>query len=156
MTDTAPVLTLWYAISTHTPLAGRDVTGLALALGFTTFLLTRPSRDVTSLSFSDISKHGFLLTRPSRDVTARSWRLWPTPRFLLTRPSRDVTKYSLFQSRQEIFLLTRPSRDVTYTCQANLMHIRISTHTPLAGRDYTEEQIQELVLNFYSHAPRGT
>ena len=35
----------------------------------------------------------FLLTRPSRDVTGTSRQVWLTkPEFLLTRPSRDVTR----------------------------------------------------------------
>ena len=33
------------------------------------------------------------------------------------------------------FLLTRPLRDVTCTGQQCVVHVGISTHTPLAGRD---------------------
>ena len=35
----------------------------------------------------------------------------------------------------ETFLLTRPSRDVTEMNRAAVIVTRISTHTPLAGRD---------------------
>ena len=33
---------------------------------------------------------------------------------------------------------------------------KISTHTPLAGRDITANQYVKMLINFYSHAPRGT
>ncbi len=55
-------------------------------------------------------------------------------RFLLTRPSRDVTANGAGLQGALTFLLTRPSRDVT---------IKMI-------------ELFETVLNFYSHAPRGT
>ncbi len=56
-------------ISTHTPLAGRDWNPIPVKGYFESFLLTRPSRDVTCSG--GVLTHGckFLLTRPSRDVT---------------------------------------------------------------------------------------
>ena len=79
----------------------------------TTFLLTRPSRDVTDNRFIDAAYHAFLLTRPSRDVTNVVFRI-------------DVFR---------LFLLTRPSRDVTISHRQGTAGIAISTHTSLAGRD---------------------
>ena len=32
----------------------------------------------------------------------------------------------------------------------------ISTHTPLAGRDYINKPLVQVNRDFYSHAPRGT
>ena len=77
-----------------------------------------------------------------------------------------------------IFLLTRPSRDVTKGLTGDVAAIRISTHTPLAGRDAAwlkELKTRRFLLtrpsrdvtaggggaggaggDFYSHAPRGT
>ena len=56
---------------------------------------------------------------------------------LLTRPLRDVTD-SLIVSLTCLttFLLTRPLRDVTNPGKIDCMLLTISTHTPLAGRDY--------------------
>ena len=144
-----------------------------------TFLLTRPSRDVTKSDWSKIIVISFLLTRPSRDVTR-----CPDAhghigfRFLLTRPSRDVTARGRCCDRNHGFLLTRPSRDVTHRSGPFLwmLHISthtslagrdpdfcgpggwnsISTHTSLAGRDILTEMITSLLNDFYSHVPRGT
>ena len=78
-------------ISTHTPLAGRDVmTG---------------GREPT--------KDEFLLTRPSRGVTKMLVNIVQNQRFLLTRPSRGVTNYYVMTLGSSVFLLTRPSRGVT-------------------------------------------
>ena len=32
----------------------------------------------------------------------------------------------------------------------------ISTHTPLAGRDIIQQDDVPIIVDFYSHAPRGT
>ena len=53
------------------------------------------------------------------------------------------------------FLLTRPSRGATTSLLPRRRRTRISTHTPLAGRDLTEEGMLKLDAHFYSHAPRG-
>ncbi len=99
----------------------------------------------------------FLLTRPSRDVT----RGIPVVasgehQFLLTRPSRDVTQSIENRNCRCEFLLTRPSRDVTTPYVYPITVGRISTHTPLAGRDPVLQERMQKLLHFYSHAPRGT
>ena len=145
-------------ISTHTPLTGRDFLHhrcfvpdknfyshapygtwrifFRVLESRPIFLLTRPLRDVTSLSRQsginfEISTHTpltgrdissslifsialkFLLTRPLRDVTSSSFHALFNNAFLLTRPLRDVTPLFKFNSIFSIFLLTRPLRDVT-------------------------------------------
>ena len=121
-------------ISTHTPLAGRDVTVFPQSHWHNQFLLTRPSRDVTNALQQVMVDLQFLLTRPSRDVTGRSRTGIIKLPFLLTRPSRDVTK-----------------------CSGKWVHQKqISTHTPLAGRDILAGVMVYQVSDFYSHAPRGT
>ena len=55
-------------ISTHTSLAGRDHATNAIII-LVSFLLTRPSRDVTPEFAVLVHPAEFLLTRPSRDVT---------------------------------------------------------------------------------------
>ena len=54
------------------------------------------------------------------------------------------------------FLLTRPLRDVTYLTGISQYTVYISTHTPLAGRDYLTLSGTDNFLDFYSHAPCGT
>ena len=78
----------------------------------------------------------FLLTRPLRDVTGSD----PGGNMcafisLLTRPLRDVTTAFLEIPQKHKFLLTRPLRDVTMEERRLKLEERISTHTPLAGRD---------------------
>ena len=48
MTDINSILSLISTISTHTSLAGRDTLDLGIDISGSEFLLTRPSRDVTS------------------------------------------------------------------------------------------------------------
>ena len=59
-------------ISTHTPLAGRDVHTYVVGWVRFRFLLTRPLRDVTITRSQRIHRHQFLLTRPLRDVTVEA------------------------------------------------------------------------------------
>ena len=101
-----------------------------------TFLLTRPSRDVT-YSLSDagnptgISTHTPLAGRDFIHIL----RPLPDIRFLLTRPSRDVTGLYMETSS---FLLISTHTPLAGRDRALTAHWRspyISTHTPLAGRD---------------------
>ena len=122
-----------------------------------TFLLTRPSRDMTARDISRARMAGvFLLTRPSRDVTTRGRECGAGIRFLLTRPSRDVTKNFYCDQTVRAFLLTRPSRDVTIVREWRFGRAEISTHTSLAGRDKHDTDIRGISGDFYSHVPRGT
>ena len=56
-------------------------------------------------------------------------------RFLLTRPLRDVTSTIVVKHWKLQFLLTRPLRDVTRDDVWYTLRTKISTHTPLTGRD---------------------
>ena len=76
--------------------------------------------------------------------------------FLLTRPSRDVT-YSRQCCELDAYISTHTSlagRDLRGTC--GNMCSAISTHTSLAGRDWTCFRDIMVVVDFYSHVPRGT
>ena len=117
-------------ISTHTPLAGRDSKRLC---GFTISSISTH----TPLAGRDCDTRSkaarwleFLLTRPLRDVTGNIREQTPPTQFLLTRPLRDVTRYN----------------DAIYKCQ------RISTHTPLAGRDRMLKKL-EIILVISTHTP---
>ena len=144
-----------------------------------TFLLTRPSRDVTLMQQKRMMPLRFLLTRPSRDVTTQYLFLAIFRKFLLTRPSRDVTFTCECLNITCGFLLTRPSRDVTNSGYLDTLDEYISTHTSLAGRDSRRWHPENCMWisthtslagrdsgslrfsvscdrNFYSHVPRGT
>ena len=100
-------------ISTHTPLAGRDIVVLYSLQPVKKFLLTRPSRDVTILYLLKSCAYKFLLTRPSRDVTDIIPYYPRASKFLLTRPSRDVTGGRCISFEIWQFLLTRAARGVS-------------------------------------------
>ena len=145
------------AISTHTPLAGRDSGSAAYAGRCRKFLLTRPSRDVTRKGQKQVTKKLISTHTPlaGRDsiallIIALTSISTHTPLagrdFMITGivitikisthtplAGRDVRSI-MYRDRITQFLLTRPSRDVTVRPQVHLL-----------GR-----------LNFYSHAPRGT
>ena len=143
-------------ISTHTPLAGRD---------------NYTQRGNYCLTY--FYSHAPRGARPKR---MQIYRLYI--RFLLTRPSRGATRTAGAEDRLLRFLLTRPSRGATMLF-SGLRHSqchfyshaprgarrgpengqpqkkKISTHTPLAGRDETRMEIWKQNWHFYSHAPRG-
>ena len=124
-----------YKISTHTPLARRDLPLLAFPschpyfyshasceawhrfassriVNFT-FLLTRLLRGVTQNTGTADAKNWFLLTRLLRGVTwSTSMRLL-SKKFLLTRLLRGVTKKQKMPKKRKRFLLTRLLRGVT-------------------------------------------
>ena len=124
-------------ISTHTSLAGRDIISCGEQYHLSIFLLTRPSRDVTSADKTGGTAKKFLLTRPSRDVTkfASLKSVWHNISTHTSLAGRDLSVFrDLLLSIT--FLLTRPSRDVTRIPFFPVADFRaISTHTSLAGRD---------------------
>ena len=195
------VVALLALISTHTPLAGRDVffliflsvsphfyshapCGARLAVESPVslprgFLLTRPLRGATQLGRYCAGFGKFLLTRPLRGATCQDGRQerWIIL-FLLTRPLRGATGTFGFDITLYIeFLLTRPLRGATGPDRHGNNRSRISTHTPLAGRDiYVNDDGSATIIsthtplagrdvvwscktlqnnNFYSHAPCG-
>ena len=79
-----------FHISTHTPLAGRDLRKLQYSR-ILLFQLTRPSRGVTEGNGGQQAAGGFQLTRPSRGVTKNRIKGAGDGGFQLTRPSRGVT-----------------------------------------------------------------
>ena len=108
--------------------------GISVPVGV--FLLTRPSRDVTCGCFIFRFRIiGFLLTRPSRDVTFMLGFLTWARKFLLTRPSRDVTALLLVAAYWTLISTHTPLAGRDYSTAPEKFRDRISTHTPLAGRD---------------------
>ena len=119
-------------ISTHTPLARRDLC--------TSY----------SLKFIDISTHTPLARRDS----AGSKPLPATALFLLTRLLRGVTKPMVLFAFGFSFLLTRLLRGVTLDPYISGIWSNISTHTPLARRDAAPCLSAHFARYFYSHASR--
>ena len=144
-------------ISTHTPLARRDLEK-CVELRRAEFLLTRPMRGATYYSgaarnvpenfYSHASceaRHAsltlfffpntFLLTRPMRGATADHTNEYAADRFLLTRPMRGATCTHLQHKMGKYFYSHAPCG----ARQTRSMTVKgddgISTHTPHAGRD---------------------
>ena len=79
----------------------------------------------------------------------------PLLRFQLTRPMRGATDVCSQRSASTGFQLTRPMRGATYR-QCNLyVKIRISTHTPHAGRDLVEYCLIQAGVPISTHTPHA-
>ena len=74
-------------------------------------------------------------------------------RFLLTRPLRGATHTRQNISINRKFLLTRPLRGATEIAVQICSSLMISTHTPLAGRDDTEDYTFNLKRHISTHTP---
>ena len=114
--DVTWIIPLWdgrCAISTHTPLAGRDskVFGYFRINNISTHTPLAGRDPAPELRFFVvfISTHTPLAGRDGRTAFSGVRRRV----FLLTRPLRDVTLSHLVNGRSDVFLLTRPLRDVT-------------------------------------------
>ena len=77
---------LYDDISTHTPLAGRDITGASSRLSIPQFLLTRPSRGVTNEERSLFSRKSISTHTPlaGRDI----------PRLPFTKIKKDFYSHA--------------------------------------------------------------
>ena len=167
-----------YKISTHTPLAGRDWRVRSDRIRMDKFLLTRPSRGATrqrmaGLYRSKISTHTPLAGRDCRvcvcsvicaisthtPLAGRDGSFAADRRHLqdfyshAPRGARLIISFA--RSYAMAFLLTRPSRGATSESESATAAPGISTHTPLAGRDFWNRSSVASAADFYSHAPRG-
>ena len=111
---------VFFIISTHAPLAGRDVELLPLTTSKEEFQPTRPLRGAT-LRFVLVTS-SFSYFNPRAPCGAR--RFLSLPNFLVPK-----------------FQPTRPLRGATYGEQQHRSKGEISTHAPLAGRDSKSVQI---------------
>ena len=120
-----------YTISTHTPLAGRDILVVIIA------------------GAVRISTHTPLAGRDAEAVPHNAGIV----AFQLTRPSRGAT-HVLLQLLHILFSfqLTRPSRGATIRRRIAVIFDIISTHTPLAGRD---EVVSDYIMDkmISTHTP---
>ena len=121
-------------ISTHAPLAGRDVELLPLTTSKEEFQPTRPLRGAT-LRFVLVTS-SFSYFNPRAPCGARRFLSLPNflvPKFQPTRPLRGATAWSAGQDNTQI----------------------ISTHAPLAGRDIQSLKVHRSQRNFNPRAPCG-
>ena len=123
-----------FAISTHTPLTGRDGTGLLHSQTLRHFYSHAPYGTWHYGYFAIESQFHFYSHAP--------YGTWPMP----------ITTITAIKP----FLLTRPLRDVTSLLNPSSNLSLISTHTPLTGRDTSIFHTDNTGKNFYSHAPYGT
>ena len=120
-------------ISTHTPLAGRDVSFTVPAYGSMGFLLTRPSRGATEEIIRNVQIMDFYSHAPRGARRIGGAQGFPVYDFYSHAPrgARRFLRYAL--KSISTFLLTRPSRGATGHFREN-------------RRGHGD---------FYSHAPRG-
>ena len=123
----------FFIISTHAPLAGRD-------LHFTNHL----------------SRH--LNFNPRAPCGARRSSLRGCNKSLVfqpTRPLRGATLLLMLRRCCVIFQPTRPLRGATISSRPILATGKISTHAPLAGRDRVLVSLVPITSNFNPRAPCG-
>ena len=142
-----------YTISTHTPLARRDVVVGGAIYSAYEFLLTRLLRGATIGDFTLMSRICISTHTPlaRRDMCILSTTRLPEL-FLLTRLLRGATNdMCCIYADHGISTHTPLARRDT---QKKIDHyqIQISTHTPLARRDEQPILNREIYAHFYSHA----
>ena len=148
-------------ISTHAPLAGRDKGQANTMDALTKFQPTRPLRGATIEKADDMIQYEFQPTRPLRGATARFAEPRALCRISTHAPlaGRDGNAFVLpvtqgdFNPRApcgarpsvQLYLLslarfqpTRPLRGATREAAEAVIAPAISTHAPLAGRDWGE------------------
>ena len=142
-------------ISTHTPLAGRDFDNFHYkSLNSISTHTPLAGRDPASLGKKK-KRSGFQLTRPSRGVTYMEVIKASMTPISTHTPLAGRDHVMVLTDTPPLFQLTRPSRGVTEYNVPQLLAPSISTHTPLAGRDTYNHLLFLEILNFNSHAPRG-
>ena len=135
-------------ISTHTPLAGRD-DALGLWLHFKKDFYSHAPRGARHLeSVQNLSASQFLLTRPSRGATGTTASDLENRNFYSHAPRGARQELADLVTERIQFLLTRPSRGA----MTKWPRRKISTHTPLAGRDNTANDAKSTV-SISTHTP---
>ena len=139
-------------ISTHTPLARRDLFFCFIYFIFHNFYSHASCEARLPLRSCSLPARSFLLTRLLRGATF-TCSTYPSDRpFLLTRLLRGATSPTKRNGMPTSFLLTRLLRGATTGTYGTIMKMWISTHTPLARRDDYKEFYEWFGIDFYSHA----
>ena len=123
-------------ISTHTPLAGRDVERLVYLLPLSDFYSHAPRGARLGVTPPALSATEFLLTRPSRDATQRVLEVVVCFHISTHTPLAGRDKASAVECcRTMNFYSHAPRGARPMPDDVILLTDPISTHTPLAGRD---------------------
>ena len=119
----------------HAPRGARP-TKNHLTVGTHSFLLTRPSRGATLWRYASYSQAGISTHTPLAGRDVPHCECTPCKRNFYSHAPRGARRQQDRRLMHRLtFLLTRPSRGATCDTDASLPAFRISTHTPLAGRD---------------------
>ena len=94
-----------------------------------------------------------LAPRGARPFRISSWSVLTT--FQSTRPSRGETGQTALAAVDTAFQSTRPSRGETIVCPTKSDILKISSHSPLAGRDNGGGWMLAGGRHFNPLAPRG-
>ena len=144
-------------ISTHAPLAGRDVYCVAAVGCGPIFQPTRPLRGATlSLRALPLMSSIFQPTRPLRGATSivkfnNRFHVNFNPRAPCGARHQQHETYT--ETCQ--FQPTRPLRGATGLAGIYYRYGKISTHAPLAGRDPRPMMTIKIIKNFNPRAPCG-
>ena len=140
-------------ISTHTPLAGRDkrytLFVLPPIISTHTPLAGRDVNMPSTVIFSSISTHTPLAGRDLPRIGSHAARL----NFYSHAPRGARLTGQSQRPLAKTFLLTRPSRGATRSRKKTCQTIWISTHTPLAGRDTFPRRLHGLNDYISTHTP---
>ena len=129
-------------ISTHAPLAGRDVYCVAAVGCGPIFQPTRPLRGATlSLRALPLMSSIFQPTRPLRGATKRISEPIHNSSISTHAPLAGRDSVDRLSNEHSEFQPTRPLRGATFNGRRRFLIYDISTHAPLAGRDSKRVQI---------------
>ena len=138
------------------PLRGATDTTIGIILTAVKFQPTRPLRGATHRS-TDYYHTGCISTHAplaGRDGWKHRYQQ-KADQFQPTRPLRGATNRSAISIHGRKFQPTRPLRGATLSVSKLATLKRISTHAPLAGRDYRFCNNRQIILNFNPRAPCG-
>ena len=122
-------------ISTHTPLAGRDTANLQ-ALGLEQDFYSHAPRGARHNLHTDMWNNDDFYSHAPRGARLRSAACRGIIEDFYSHAPRGARQILAFSSLLSIsFLLTRPSRGATTQLRLQSTAAQISTHTPHAGRD---------------------
>ena len=129
---------VFHFISTHTPLAGRDRIDLDCIAPWNISTHTPLAGRDQALPHRRREPNHFYSHAPRGARPPQRYRLSGAAHFYSHAPrgARPYAGINCYDGNR--FLLTRPSRGATGRTRVDHSGQRISTHTPLAGRDHME------------------
>ena len=144
-------------ISTHAPLAGRDLSLFPVSKGSQAFQPTRPLRGATLM---EILPFQYCFDFNPRAPCGARQNVSPNQSiievFQPTRPLRGATGKQRCENRcSTLFQPTRPLRGATFQYCFGIFSVPISTHAPLAGRDSRGIVLKSRLEYFNPRAPCG-